>query len=231
MPNAEIDVKWMLKWNSGHRRHVGPVVSTAVEMIKIASNQYGFEPTSPKVANIWQVTSTYPSVGESSSATSFDLFFPYRSVRSRKVRELTGLMTVFAFHEFVHCYRAETFTEEDILEYAATEGLAYNAQDIFNRDLLAGGEVPLDGDAMPVFNTRELGRVTTAFYKDLAEQRVDGPSHKTGDPLHAKWFDIMFVGHLAPGEVLGINHVKRHLDRGVPIGELVMWPAEEIIKL
>ena len=232
MPSAEIDIKYMMGWNGGHRRHVGPVVRTAVEKIKIASDEYGFEPSVPKVVNVWQVSSTYPVAGEASNASTIDLHFPLRSVRNRKADRLLNLMTVFGFHEFVHCYRMERYTGEDILEFAATEGIAYCAQDMMGGDYCGEDEVFSTKDSIPAYTDEEVKKITAAFYGDLVRQRAVDISVDDNYEVHKRWFETPIPRcHLTLGETLGVHYAQRHLDKGVQLADLVMWPAEEIIKL
>jgi len=227
----DIEVKWGGEWKRPARRYASGFVDPALSLVRDFALEQGLLPELPKVAKIWRIPGTFPSSGESLDATNFDLHVLLKDVRYKRLEQYFPDMALTAIHEFLHCLRSESHTEQDVIEISASEGIAHVGEEMLARELLGPWEYDSYDSILPDMNDAKLAAFTDAMYVDRTEQTpfLEVDPGKL-DPIHLKWLGGNSRERcLAPGVVIGMHHVQRHLDQGVPFPELVHWPADEII--
>lgn len=128
-------------------------------------------------------------------------------------------------HENVHCIRSEWFDyDEDFMELAASEGLAYNAEELYVQKY--GGK-----QIMSDFMDSELYGVDQQLLEAFNDI-VRSPKSRYDRHAHKQWF----VGktkhtYVRDGSLLGAQLVQQQLQKGYTLPDLMKLPAEDVLGL
>jgi len=225
MPAPSIEIAWGGgKWNSGRRHAVQPHVETAMEIAATALDDHGVVFAEPVTATVWQTHSTYPFDGTCIDANNFELYLSCRDVRRRKIGRMTALLSTVSGHESIHCWRSEYFSEDTLLENAATEGLAY----AFQEDM---AKLVMTTDELAVWRWPTLPNWDEQMQRRLsAQMSADEPDYALGNEwLFDKWFAYPGPMQYPAGVSLGLLAVRNLQKEGLAYPDMVALPAEELL--
>lgn len=226
MENPGIEIAWGGgPWRKNHKRVVKQSVLDATELAEYGVEMLDLRYEEPKTMTVWRVAKHEPTAGVSYSSQEFDLHIPVHHIKHRKVARQFASLTMTVIHEMTHSIRSETFNDENLLECAATEGLAYMSEDLLSSEVLLYDELSFNGERAFIKHGLEYNTVKKRL---LNAYEVSLDSDDRYNQEHAHWFG---PGHEIMGAVLGINEVCRRLSEGNEFSDLMHWPAEEILDI
>lgn len=137
----------------------------------------------------------------------------------RKEMAIAGTL----FHELVHCLRLETTPYDNLLEVAATEGLAYNLEFLFRRETSPWYRWPGVVQKIQAMPKEDIETIRKSFFAIAMN-----PDSWT-DELHREWIGKTYRHKMGKGEIVGIEAVYRQLVAEREIPELMKLPATVLL--
>jgi hypothetical protein len=126
-------------------------------------------------------------------------------------------------HEIAHVVRAKTYLwDERLIEYAATEGIAYHVQSTALREFVS----PRHTTSTEVFLSERGEAAMEVMRQVFLYDACMRPPEDFVD-VHTKWF----VGPQKPGPALGMWCVRDLLRQGAEMRAIMGMPAEQILGL
>ncbi len=230
MSVPEIDIRFGGgTWRRSDKRYLAPIVSCAVDIAKDGINYYGIHTEQPKVAKVYLCGRNYPSAGESTGATEFELNFRAVDVKRKKIfnNELRRKHSVgTVFHELLHSVRSEYFEHDAIEELIATEGISYVGAELLLDELGLGrkfASIPTPQNSMKYALTKEV--LTAELLADIDVLGSDT------DHLVTTWIELNPNGTMPPGVFLGCLAVSDLLASGAGLKDVVQMDAREILSI
>jgi hypothetical protein len=119
----------------------------------------------------------------------------------------------------------ETFSPANMMEFAATEGLAYNAEKRFRVDIApwyrAKGIVAAVGE----FSEEKIRALREPFLEEFGDrQGWDWQEH-------GEWHRRVYKWGLNRAELVGIHAVSQQVGAGVEVASLLDLPAAEVLRV
>lgn len=125
-------------------------------------------------------------------------------------------------HEMVHCKRMEHEPFDSLFELAATEGLAYNTEYLFRRNLAPWYRVNGVVNKIKAMPNEELLNMKGQFMN--AEDTRGAISQESWNEWYAAHLYLM-----CKPEIIGIDAVTRQLASGKQLAELIVLPATVLL--
>lgn len=220
--NPEVDIIWDDKgWRRSHRRYMRPYVESAINLASDAVQSIGINYNNPKSASIRRCGNSYPAIGENQDDSGFRLFIRVDDYRRRNANKRFGQYVVASAHELTHAARHERYSEWDLLEEVASEGIAHVAEDFVTLDIGITNK-PLYTE---VINTQKINYqvIKNALMSDYEK-------YGNSDSNIDKWFD-WDSPYMDEAVVIGIAEVQNRLIEGHSISEIIEWPPERVLDL
>ena len=226
MENPGIEIAWGGGiWRKNHKRVVEQSVLDATELAEYGIEMLDVNYSEPKTMTVWRVAKHEPTAGVSYSAQEFDLHIPVHHIKHRKIAKQFAELTMTVIHEMTHSIRSEEYNGDNLLECAATEGLAYMSEDLLSSEILLYDEISFNGEHAFIEHGLEYNSVKKRFVNAHEVSLEDDDRYNIE---HENWFgpysEIM-------GAVLGVNEVCRRLSEGNEFRDIMHWPAEEILDI
>lgn len=234
MAEALFTYKFTGDWSRVDKRRVQPAIQDSIELLALASEDLGLNPTLPKVGEYYRVGRQHGFSGLSLDAEKFKVGLPANKVKQGQIKSGDPQLLKVAGHEFIHCLRRERVIGNGILEFAATEALAHIGEDILTRSVY-GANMPTDYHQVDLhdFDQSTQARLVGMLYDDRARQSAEFSEDDNGiDPYHLKWFGYdegAFT--LAPGVVVGMRSLSALLSDGMTLSDAIFLPPEEIVRI
>jgi len=226
MENPGIEIAWGGgPWRKNHKRVVEQSVLDATELAEYGIEMLDITYVEPKTMTIWRVAKHEPTSGVSYSSKEFDLHVPVHHIKHRKVARQFASLTMTVIHEMTHSIRSEEFNGDNLIECAATEGLAYMSEDLLSSEILLYDELSFNGERAFIEHGLEYNTVKKQLLNANHASLEDNDRYNRE---HANWFG---PGSGIMGAVIGVNEVCRRLSEGNEFNELIHWPAEEILDI
>lgn len=231
MANPEIQLAWGGGvWKRCDRRVVRPVLESAIALTTDATDYLDLTFAVPKTCSSWRVARRDKFAGECIDVNNFDVHFPVDHIKHRKLGSQLVELTITTLHELTHAIRLEHFQGDDLIELAATEGLAYVSGDLLTDALFSKGE---GHNARSYIDRRHAGQhdnIKSEFARlaDLEARAV------IDDDAVCEIFDEWFVGSGSGAPralVFAVGEVNRRLDEGNQFADLMHWPAHELLDM
>ena len=215
-------------WTRAQRRTSASIVGPAIKVAKYGIDAMGISASIPyKTARICKKGPIDSSRGETDSATRFDLKFSAQDVRRNKIHRAAEQVPPIIFHELLHTIRFENYMDWTLAETAASEGIAYVLEDIFEKEhyILTDDDSLESAIQNTTRNRRYARKLKHMLYEtDAAFTDYDDLDDKF---IHA-WDDISIVG-FSPLEFMGIMAVRRGLELGNTPSDLLQAKASDIL--
>lgn len=211
------------RWNGGHKRAVRPVLEAAASLAQEGLEYVDISWELPKSVTVWQANNRIPDAGAAVDAQNFELWLPYNLVKRRKIASRFVELMLTVSHEITHCARFEFADADDIVERAASEGIAYHAEASVGEALLEYNVLP------PPMSQQEVAVLSACFFEDAA--LAEASSSEFQDEMIDHWFSraVGQGGFMTAGDMIGITAVGRHLDSGVTFPELMVMDAQDVM--
>jgi hypothetical protein len=214
------------------KRHVRPIVRSALDRAQEALEEEGISYDTPKRAIVWAVKDHWPHGGYSLDEQRFELHIRQSDLQHRKVASLEGDLAVVGMHELLHCIRQERTRLDPMtstIERIASEGVAYAISE-------RGARFERKPLVKTKFNTVDnpgmLRMVRDADRRDMLElerELDDDAKRMEEEEFSEKWFEGYTIAGVAIGEAVGMKRVEERLDRGEAPNDLVSMPANRLL--
>ena len=197
-----------------------PVIEHAAEKAEQGAQGLGIRFREWKLGTVDRITPEGISYigGRAIDMHTFLLRIDNRIVRPT-LRYDSPLLSRDTLHEVIHCTRFEHTGDESVLELAASEGLAYMADELYRQKYygkrLVSKFFDFDLDADPQLEARILDNAQQSTYSQDGERAYFTSS----------------VPNWRGGDLYGIQRVKAQLEKGFTISDLISQPAEDVLGL
>lgn len=237
---TEIELVWGRgKWNKSKRQVLRPWIEAAVGIAESGLGFLGLETDRNIRMTVGLATAEINSEASADPLNRVvDIYIPNKDIKRKKMHRIFGGLALTTFHEIVHIVRADKYSEEDLVETAATEGLAYMAEYILASEILTPEETQDNfNDELMLSGVAEQ-RLIKDFARDSAvidslideNGTVDIDDFDLASGILDRWFNP--PGKSFPeGASLGFTAVSRLIGLGVGFSEVFQMPAEEIMRL
>lgn len=222
-----IELRWGSGFQNKHERDkMRETLKVATEFAAHGLEKFGISITDSKRLVVHRVPPGESSVfGSATTSKTMHLFLKEKDIaRSQRVNDLLRTCTIF--HELVHCQRFEFAPLDNMLERAATEGLAYNAEYLFRSDLAPWYRWP--------GVVRKIGAMATDEIEPIRGSFIEAAT-KLGswddEEAYDNWMGAAYRHRISKGEIVGIHAVSRQLQAGRTIAELLILPATAILNV
>jgi hypothetical protein len=226
----ETEISWLgTGWSRGKRTYAKPYVECATGLAVDWITQTGIPSTAgKKVLQVAMAGSSCNTSGTCGDSEQVQLHLPIRAVKHRKLGAFQDKIPPTVVHEFMHSLRYERYPAQQasLAEYAASEGIAYVAESLFESALL-GDRATHVMSYIPELHDEQ--------YQALVDQLVlsgagFAPMAYLDESYIDQWFSPVdarvYTTYL---EVVGVNAVMNLVAAGASMNELIDLPAEEIL--
>jgi hypothetical protein len=220
--NPRLEIVPTENWFSSNWNEARPVVEQAFAQAEHGIEYLGIRYEQPKMGVIDILPEAERKyAGLSFNALDFKLLTTIEDNERVHKKLLKNEWSCTAVHEVVHCTRKETVsTEQNIMERAATEGLACIAEHLHL--------VKFCGK----YVTSHFAYIDLRPDSDLAEAFTEFSVENSDDDNAHAWFDTRYYGKtLGFGSVFGSQRVYAMLQKGYDIADLIRQPAEDVLGL
>lgn len=230
MQAPSIEMRWGGgKWPNNIKKAVRPWVYAAIGITGDSLSHWGVSFDEPKQVTVFCVGDKYPDLGSAEGVSDVELYLPYKMTKRRKLGRHLIPLALTVLHETVHCIREESVPQNNLLERAASEGIASWAEHVFASELLSAEEIEIHGcdltQLLPLKNERDQ---LMHLHSDAAFEDAFAPDSPVLEDLYGKWFDAT-PQQTPAGTLLGISAVNRLMMDGASVAELMSMPTEQII--
>jgi hypothetical protein len=223
--SAEIKMRWgSSSWTPKYQRRCRTHLRHALELVSEGAEDLGVRWEEPKTAVLHRVHSEFDLFGLATSARQFQLYIPHNTLKRNGLEaRCMHALALASFHEVTHTARKEAVPDDNsFLEEVAGEGLAYVAESLFADLILLPGENEYEP---------EIPDWSVALQRELLEQVALEPND---DAAHERWLGddtAAATRYPAAGITLGMHAVRRQLDAGQTLSELIPMPAPQLLGL
>jgi hypothetical protein len=172
--------------------------------------------------------------------TSFNIFTnKIHGEKPRAVRTAASWSST-TVHEVVHCARLERYHSNSLVEVAASEGLAYTAQEVYIGKFCAKQLV----HSIPEYDLETPNPVLLERLKDIAEtenkesdaafylRMKENANKQVNASDEEKWFEEYDASpFVRNGSLIGAQLVRSQVEKGYTLSDLMNLPAGEVLSL
>ena len=187
MENPGIEIAWGGgAWRKNHKRVVEQNVLDAAELAEYGVEMLDIRYKEPKTMTVWRVAKHEPTAGVSYSSREFDIHIPVHHIKHRKIARQFAALTMTVIHEMMHSIRSEEFKSENLLECAATEGLAYMSEDLLSSEILLYDELSFNGEHAFLEHGLEYNKVKNKIFTNKELREIENQQNLMENKYNSK---------------------------------------------
>lgn len=223
--------EWGGDWVSSQRKAARPFVDGAIDLACEGLGELDIPIKREKLIRVLRAANNWDTAGSFMDPGLIQLYLAVSDVKHRKLKGKMGLLATVAFHEMIHDERdVHVPGRTDLIEMAATEGLAHYGDSLFGSRLLETGEFYDIRTLIAGLKPDRLDLLTRALCADVAHD-IEEARQTGATDIFDKWFEteVPSLDTYPAGVAVGACHVARHIEAGVELAELMAWPPEDIL--